>query len=115
MRAMDVAAQNGILADSLKPRLSLLHEKGRLGQISGTISYLDLVTFYLIYGCVTAAYVIMGGLFAAAFTDVMQGFMIIFLSTILIPVGLMEAWWVYRTSRQSFGRHVPFVWQWRGK
>ncbi len=90
MRAMDVAAQNGMLADSLKPRLSLLHEKERAGQISGTISYLDLVTFYLIYGCVTAVYVIMGGLFAAAFTDVMQGIMIIFLSTILIPVGLMK-------------------------
>ncbi len=90
MRAMDMAAQNGKLADSLKSRLALLHEKERNGQISGTISYLDLVTFYLIYGCVTAAYVIMGGLFAAAFTDVMQGIMIIFLSTILIPVGLMK-------------------------
>ncbi len=90
MRAMDVAAQNGKLSDSMKPRLLLLHEKERVGQISGTISYLDLVTFYLIYGCVTAAYVIMGGLFAAAFTDVLQGVMIIFLSTILIPVGLMK-------------------------
>jgi SSS family solute:Na+ symporter len=90
MRAMDVAAQNGKLADSLNPRLLVLHEKERMGQISGTISYLDLVTFYLIYGCVTAAYVIMGGLFAAAFTDVMQGIMIVFLSTILIPVGLMK-------------------------
>ncbi len=90
MRAMDIAAQNGTLSDSLKPRLSLLHEKEHTGQISGTISYLDLVTFYLIYGCVTAAYVIMGGLFAAAFTDVMQGIMIIFLSTILIPVGLTK-------------------------
>jgi SSS family solute:Na+ symporter len=90
MRAMDIAAQDGSLADSLKPRLVLLHEKEHAGQISGTISYLDLVTFYLIYGCVTAAYVIMGGLFAAAFTDVMQGIMIIFLSTILIPVGLMK-------------------------
>ncbi len=90
MRAMDLVASHGSLADSLKPRLSLLHEKERLGQISGTVSYLDLVTFYLIYGCVTAAYVIMGGLFAAAFTDVMQGIMIIFLSTILIPVGLTK-------------------------
>ena len=90
MRSMDEAEKNGKLADSLKPRLTLLHEKERTGLITGTISYLDLTTFYLLYGGVTAAYVIMGGLFAAAFTDVLQGLMILFLSTILIPVGLAK-------------------------
>ncbi len=90
MRTMDEAVKNGKLADSLKPRLAVLHEQEKRGIISGTISYLDLVTFYLLYGGVTAAYVIMGGLFAAAFTDVLQGIMILFLSTILIPVGLSK-------------------------
>jgi SSS family solute:Na+ symporter len=32
----------------------------------------------------------MGGLFAAAYTDVLQGLMILFLSVVLIPVGLMK-------------------------
>ena len=88
MRTMETAQQQSKLADSLKPRLQLLHEQEKRGEITGTISYLNLVTFYLIYGGVTAAYVIMGGLFAAAFTDVLQGFMILILSTVLIPVGL---------------------------
>jgi SSS family solute:Na+ symporter len=69
-------------------RLNYLHELEKRGEIKSTISYLDLTTFYIIYGIVTAAYVIMGGLFAAAYTDVLQGIMIFFLSTALIPVGL---------------------------
>jgi len=69
-------------------RLSYLHELEKRGEIKASISYLDLTTFYIIYGLVTAAYVIMGGLFAAAYTDVLQSIMIFFLSTALIPVGL---------------------------
>ena len=90
MRALDVEATQGMLPDSLKSHLTFLHEEEQTGKITGTISYLDLITFYLIYGGVTAAYVIMGGLFAAAFTDVMQGILVLFLSTILIPVGLAK-------------------------
>jgi SSS family solute:Na+ symporter len=90
MRSLEEAQKAGKLADSLKPKLALLHEKEKGGLITGTVSYLDLITFYIIYGGITAAYVIMGGLFAAAYTDVLQGLMIIFLSTILIPVGLMK-------------------------
>jgi SSS family solute:Na+ symporter len=69
-------------------RLNYLHELEKKGEVKATISYLDLTTFYIIYGLITAAYVIMGGLFAAAYTDVLQGIMIFFLSTALIPVGL---------------------------
>jgi len=78
------------LDNAEKDRIKLLEEKEKRGEISASISYVDLTTFYLIYGGVTAAYVIMGGLFAAAFTDVLQGLMIIFLSTILIPIGLAK-------------------------
>jgi SSS family solute:Na+ symporter len=69
-------------------RLNYLHELEKKGEVKASISYLDLTTFYIIYGLLTAAYVIMGGLFAAAYTDVLQGIMIFFLSTALIPVGL---------------------------
>jgi SSS family solute:Na+ symporter len=69
-------------------RLNYLHELEKKGEVKASISYLDLTTFYIIYGLITAAYIIMGGLFAAAYTDVLQGIMIFFLSTALIPVGL---------------------------
>jgi SSS family solute:Na+ symporter len=88
MTRLEAIAKSQPLPDSLSAKLSTLHDKSKRGEIKGTISYLDLTTFYFIYGGVTAAYVIMGGLFAAAVTDVLQGIMIIFLSTILIPMGL---------------------------
>lgn len=88
MKQLEVRETNAQLDSTSKVRLSYLHELSKKGEIVSSISYLNLVTFYLIYGCITAAYVIMGGLFAAAFTDVLQGVMIFFLSTALIPVGL---------------------------
>lgn len=83
------AKQTGeqITTDDLQ-RLDYLHELEKKGEVKASISYLDLTTFYILYGLVTAAYVIMGGLFAAAYTDILQGIMIFFLSTALIPVGL---------------------------
>jgi SSS family solute:Na+ symporter len=81
-------AQFRPLSSPLARELATLQEAEKRGEIRGVISYLDLTTFYFLYGSITAAYVIMGGLFAAAFTDVLQGILILFLSTILIPMGL---------------------------
>ncbi len=91
MKALEVKASSmtdGVRTTIDENRLNYLHELEKRGEIKSSISYLDLTTFYIIYGLVTAAYVIMGGLFAAAYTDVLQGIMIFFLSTALIPVGL---------------------------
>lgn len=88
MKDLSTQAKLAPLNDSMQLRLKVLQEQEKKGEIFGTVSYLDLTTFYILYGLVTAAYVMMGGLFAAAFTDVLQGFMILFLSTALIPVGL---------------------------
>ncbi|HET6511298.1 MAG TPA: sodium:solute symporter family protein, partial [Candidatus Kapabacteria bacterium] len=88
MNDLTTQAKLAPLNDSMQLRLKVLQEQEKKGEIYGTVSYLDLTTFYILYGLVTAAYVMMGGLFAAAFTDVLQGIMILFLSTALIPVGL---------------------------
>jgi SSS family solute:Na+ symporter len=88
MQTLEKASHLAAFPDSLKHELATLTEQEKKGEIKGVISYLDLAIFYILYGGVTAAYVIMGGLFAAAYTDVLQGLMILFLSTILIPVGL---------------------------
>ncbi len=88
MQQLEVRSTAAEFTQSQQQRLTALHELEKRGEIVSSISYLNLLTFYLIYGSVTAAYIIMGGLFAAAFTDVLQGIMIFFLSTALIPVGL---------------------------
>lgn len=88
MKALEAEQSVAKLDATKTERLTYLHELSKRGDIVSSISYLNITAFYLIYGCITAAYIIMGGLFAAAFTDVLQGLMIFFLSTALIPVGL---------------------------
>ncbi len=69
-------------------RLDVLREKDKRRELNAYISYLNLIYFFIAYAGVVGTYVILGGMFAAAFTDVIQGLMIIFLSCALIPVGL---------------------------
>jgi solute:Na+ symporter, SSS family len=88
MRLLEARVEREKLPDSLQTKLNVLHERSKRGEVSSVVSYLNLATFYILYGLITAGYVMMGGLFAAAFTDVLQGLMILFLSVILIPVGL---------------------------
>jgi SSS family solute:Na+ symporter len=69
-------------------RISTLQDKMNRGELHSYVSYLDLFLFYVLYAGIVGAYTILGGMFAAAITDVIQGFMIVFLSLALIPVGL---------------------------
>ncbi|MCX6576595.1 MAG: sodium:solute symporter family protein, partial [Candidatus Aminicenantes bacterium] len=43
---------------------------------------------YIVFAVVVSAYTIMGGFFAAAMTDIVQGFLIVIFSVMLIPIGL---------------------------
>ncbi len=76
------------LTEQEQQRLEVLREKDKHRQLNAYISYLNLLVFFIAYAGVVGAYTILGGMFAAALTDVIQGVMIIFLSCALIPVGL---------------------------
>ena len=65
-----------------------LVDRENRSELRAFVSYLDLTTFYIIYAIVIALYTLLGGLFAIAIVDVIQGILIIFLSLILIPLGL---------------------------
>jgi SSS family solute:Na+ symporter len=54
------------------------------------VSYTDPVVVYLVFAALVAAYTIMGGFLAAAVTDVVQGFLIVVFSVMLIPLGLAQ-------------------------
>jgi len=69
-------------------RFDVLREKDKRHELNAYISYLNLTGFFIIYAGVVGTYTILGGMFAAALTDVIQGLMIVFLSCALIPVGL---------------------------
>ncbi len=70
--------------------LKSLQELEKQGKLKAFISYLDLTTFYFIYAGLIALYTMLGGLFAVAILDVVQGLLIIFLSLVLIPIALAQ-------------------------
>jgi solute:Na+ symporter, SSS family len=88
MKALDAKKTTTEFSVQDNTRLTYLRELEKKGDISSTISYVDLTWFFIFYGLITAFYVIAGGLFAAALNDVIQAVLIIFLSLALIPLGL---------------------------
>ena len=84
LRALDYATLNR----AEQQELNLLTLREGEDKLHAFISYLDLTTFYILYALLIAGYTILGGLFAIALVDVIQGILIIFLSLILIPLGL---------------------------
>jgi len=73
-----------------KAEQALLTEKQKNGQVHAYHSYLNLTLFLLIYALCVGSYTVLGGMFAAAINDVIQGLLIIVLSFILIPAGLIR-------------------------
>jgi SSS family solute:Na+ symporter len=78
-------------ADAVKEaRYRELLDKNKKGGLSAFISYIRPIWFYLIFSVVVCLYTIMGGFRAAVITDIVQGYLIIIFSVILIPVGIVK-------------------------
>ncbi|HOX87481.1 MAG TPA: sodium:solute symporter family protein [bacterium] len=71
-----------------KTEFTLLQERMNRGDLEPYKSYVNINMFYFIYAGIVGIYTILGGLFAAVVTDVVQGLLIVFLSLALIPMGL---------------------------
>lgn len=73
-----------------KARYEELNERYKRGELKSFISYTDPIVIYLIYGVIVGIYTMQGGFIAAVLTDVIQGFLIIVFSVMLIPLGLSK-------------------------
>jgi SSS family solute:Na+ symporter len=71
-----------------KTRYDELNERFKKGELRSFISYVNPFLVYLVFGLIVAIYTMMGGFIAAAFTDVIQGFLILIFSILLIPLAL---------------------------
>lgn len=73
-------------------RLAVLRDMRARGELTSHISALAPTwtrwTFYICFITVVAAYMVLGGMTAAAFSEALQGSLIIVFSIILIPTGL---------------------------
>jgi len=86
-QALKLRLDSGLSGEE-KIRYAELNERFKRGELRSFISYIDPLVVYLVYGIIVAIYTMMGGFIAAAFTDVIQGFLIIVFSVMLIPLGL---------------------------
>jgi len=86
-QALQQRAAAGLSADDQK-RFDELAERSKKEELKAFISYTDPVVIYTIYTVIVAIYTMMGGFFAAAITDVIQGFLLTTFSIMLIPIAL---------------------------
>jgi len=79
----------GLTAEA-KVRYEELNDRNKHGQLRAFISYTDPMVVYLVFAVVVSLYTVMGGFIAAVWTDVVQGFLIVIFSVMLIPLGLVR-------------------------
>ena len=76
------------LTPDQKARYDELNDRNKHGELHAFISYTDPIVVYLVFAFVVSLYTVMGGFIAAVWTDVVQGFLIVVFSVMLIPLGL---------------------------
>ena len=67
-----------------------LDDRQKKGELKSLISYTNPLAVYIVFAVIVSAYTIMGGFYAAAMTDIVQGFLIVIFSLMLIPLGLAK-------------------------
>lgn len=104
---LKVAAATTPLAGTEKAELDRLNDLQAHDQLHAYASWIGSDTmravFYAVFTVVVGAYMVMGGMKAAAFNDALQGFLIVIFSVMLIPVGLhaIGGWAALKTIAQS--------------
>ena len=80
----------GTLTAARAERYDLLKDYYARGELQPYVTYLKPVVFYLISSLLVAVFVMLGGLKASAVVDAMQAVLVILISIILIPFGLVK-------------------------
>lgn len=81
------------LTEHERERLAELKKKIANNEIKPFYSYIDSRLSLPVIALVVLIYGVLGGLFAAAWTDTFQGILIIILSVLLLPTGLHKIGW----------------------
>lgn len=80
----------GELAEEQEARYDYLKDFYDRGELQPFVSYLHPVTFYLVSSALVAVFIMLGGLKASAVVDALQAVLVITISIILIPFGLIK-------------------------
>ena len=85
---LESRARAGDLPADAKARLATLRDQRARGELHSFITVLPPLPFYLVFAGVIGAYIVLGGMAAAAVNEALQGILIIVFSVLLIPTGL---------------------------
>jgi Na+/proline symporter len=83
-----VSAGATALPEETKMRLATLRDRQARGELHSYITLLRSLPFYLGFTIVVGAYIVLGGMSAAAVNEALQSVLIIVFSVLLIPTGL---------------------------
>ena len=88
LKMLEKQAGAGALAPEAKARLDTLRDRSARGELKSYITALNDIVFYAVFTVVVGAYIVMGGMAAAAVNEGLQSILIIVFSVLLIPTGL---------------------------
>jgi Na+/proline symporter len=88
LKRLEKQAAIAPLAAEQETQLELLRDRNARGELHSYITLLPDVLFYAVFAAVVGAYIVMGGMSAAAVNEGLQSVLIIVFSLLLIPVGL---------------------------
>jgi Na+/proline symporter len=82
------ASAESALAPEQQMRLRVLRDLDARGELHSSITLLSEAAFYAVFALVVGAYIVLGGMSAAAVNEGLQSILIIVFSVLLIPTGL---------------------------
>jgi SSS family solute:Na+ symporter len=88
LRQLEQASKANTLTEQQRATLELRREQDARRELRSHITGLPRLPFYIIYTLVVGAYIVMGGLTATAWNEVLQSILTIAFSVILIPLGV---------------------------
>lgn len=81
-------AQGQVLSTEAQAQLELLRDRYVRGELHSYITLLQPLPFYVVFTMIVGAYIVLGGMSAAAMNEGLQSLLIIVFSVLLVPTGL---------------------------
>ena len=88
LRQLENDARAGPLTPAAQLELAALRDRSARGELHSYVTLLDEIIFYSVFSIVVGAYIVLGGMSAAAVNEALQGILIIVFSVLLIPTGI---------------------------
>lgn len=88
MKQLEKQSSAGTLSAADENTLATLRDRQARGELRSYVTVLNDLLFYVVFSVVVGAYIVMGGMAAAAVNEGLQSVLIIVFSILLIPTGL---------------------------